>query len=548
MRLQSGRDGRSPGYHPNLKMEAPVHPRTWRSLAGAFLAFFALAVCLQWRGHAYAVDLADNPDEAGHYVSALMARDYLLAFPWPSPIAFATRFYDYYPAVAIGHWPPMFYFVQAVWMLAFGDTIRSTLILIAVISAATATLLFGAWRSLFGGLAAAGLAVAFLIAPIVQQYSRAVMAEMLVTFFIVLATLVYARYLRTERARDAVWFGIAASAAILTKPNGLVLALVPPLAILLGRRLTLARRASFWIPAAIVAALCGPWYVLTAGLASDGWSATYSPAWLLRKPAAENAIGLVMLAGPPMFALATLGVFLTVGRTATEAVARAERRAHWAAMAALGIATWLFLSFVLPVRGMRHLVPALPPILVFAAAAAACIAHGRARTARRVTAAVLLAIAVITLGVSAVRLKAKPDMGSAAVVEDILSRADLTSAVLLVSSEWYGEGVFIAALAARDARPQHRVLRASKVLSTSTWSGSDYRLSFETPEDADRALRAAHVEVLVVDMHEAPGPHTLHHRQLLAVIEQYPNHWEPMLQKASASGRFKVFRAVRHGT
>lgn len=529
-------------------METPVHSRTWRSLACAFVAFFAVALSLQWRGHTYAADLAANPDEAAHYVTALLARDYLLAFPWPSPMPFATRFYDHYPAVAIGHWPPMFYLTQAIWMVAFGDAIRTTLILIAAISAGTATLLFGAWRSLFGSLAAAGLALAFLIAPVVQQYSRAVMAEMLVTFFIVLATLVYARYLRTERSRDAVWFGIAASAAILTKPNGLVLALLPPLAIVLARRLPLARCASFWIPAAIVLALCGPWYALTAELASDGWTASYAPAWLLRKPAAENARGLVMLAGPPMFALAALGIFLTVGRTATEAVATSERRAHWAAMAALGIATWLFLSFVLPVRDMRHLVPALPPILVFAAAAGAHIAHGRPHTARRVTAAVLLAIAGVTLGVSAVRLKAKPDMGSAAVVEDILSRADLTIAVLLVSSEGYGEGVFIAALAARDARPQHRVLRASKVLSTSTWDGTDYRLSYETPEHADRALRAAHVEALVVDMHQTPGPHTLHHRQLLAVIEQYPNHWEPMPQKASASGRFKVFRAVRHGT
>ncbi len=146
------------------------------------------------------------------------------------------------------------------------------------------------------------------------------------------------------------------------------------------------------------------------------------------------------------------------------------------------------------------------------------------------------------------RVPPKADVGSAAVVAAIASDTSLDNRSILVSSEDYGEGVFIATLAARDRRPQHRVLRASRVLSTSTWNGSDYRLSFETPEDADRALRAAHVEVLVVDMQQTPGPHRLHHRQLLAVIEQYPNHWEPMLQKASASGRFKVFRAVRHGT
>jgi hypothetical protein len=42
-----------------------------------------------------------------------MVHDYVLDFPWPNPLRFAQAFYDYYPKVAFGHWPPFFYVVEA---------------------------------------------------------------------------------------------------------------------------------------------------------------------------------------------------------------------------------------------------------------------------------------------------------------------------------------------------------------------------------------------------------------------------------------------------
>ena len=52
-------------------------------------------------------------------MTGLMVRDYIAAgFP-DSPFRFAENYYLHYPKVAIGHWPPVFYSIQAAWMLIF---------------------------------------------------------------------------------------------------------------------------------------------------------------------------------------------------------------------------------------------------------------------------------------------------------------------------------------------------------------------------------------------------------------------------------------------
>jgi 4-amino-4-deoxy-L-arabinose transferase-like glycosyltransferase len=515
------------------------------SQSAIFVLLFALVVALQWRGGAYQADLGSSPDEPAHYVTGLMMRDYIATFPWQSPMPFATDFYAHYPMVAIGHWPPLFYLVQALWMLPFGESRVSILLLMATISSVTATILFHAWRPLFGAAVAGTLAVCFLIAPVVQEYSRAVMAETVVTLLAVLATLSYARYLQTERALAAILFGLTASAAILTKPTGLALGLLPPLAVIAARKLYLVKRGSFWLPLLIVLPLCGPWYILTADLARDGWTGVYDPSWLLRHPAAHNAMAVATLAGVPVFVAALAGLALAA-RSQPVHESRALQM-HLAAMAALLVSTLVFLSFVVPVQDRRHLIPALPALLALAVAATLFLARGaRLPLVRRAATAVLVVAALGTLAVQAARVRPKPRTGADAAAALIASRPELSHSVFLVSSEGFGEAVFIAELAALDERPEHRVLRASKVLSTSTWDGSDYRLTYATPEEVHRFLTNAHVDVVVIDTKPMEGPHSRHHRQLLSALHEYRDDWVPIVSDAAAaSDRFRVLRVAR---
>jgi 4-amino-4-deoxy-L-arabinose transferase-like glycosyltransferase len=518
-------------------MEATRRPRSW-TYPALFLAGLAIVCALQWQHRAYAADLSANPDEAAHFVTGLMARAYLLDFPWPAPLPFAQSFYESYPKVAIGHWPPLFYLAQAVWMAPFGGSVASALLLMAVITAATAVLLVRISQPLLGLPIAASIGAVFLIAPLTQKYSRAVMAEMPLTLLVLVAAIAFARYLSTRRAGDAVWFGLAAAAAILTKPNGLALALLPPIAIALARRFRIVAERAFWIPALIVLILCGPWYVLTARLASNGWSTSYDPSWLLRNPITSNAVDTLGLLGVPMLLLAGAGVWLSLsGPAGTEEI---KARDYTAVMAALGLSTWIFISVIVPVRGDRHLLPLLPPLLFFSGVACRRIVKLASVPRRTALAVVVAVVAIAPVVVAALRLAPKYDTGTGAIVAAIESDRELDGGAVLVSSEGFGEGTFIARLAESDRGRRHRVLRASQVLATSNWGGADYQLAYATPEDVDAALRRLGVAAIVVDMRPSPGPDTVHHQQLVEMLSRFPAHWQAT---GAPQRNFTLYRA-----
>jgi hypothetical protein len=229
-------------------------------------------------------------------------------------------------------------------------------------------------------------------------------------------------------------------------------------------------------------------------------------------------------------------------RDGDELAAGIRRRHYAASIAALALSTWIFVSVILPVRNERHLLPLLPALLLFAGVAIARIKGSGTNGWRTALAAVTAVIAIAPVVSGAARLPPKFDAGTAAVVRMIEADHDLDGGQILVSSELFGEGIFIATLAEHDHGNGHVVLRASKVLSSSTWSGSDYRLAFANADEMDAALRRLRVDAIVVDTRAAEGPHAAHHRQLLEMLSRYPTHW-PAMPSPAASPRFTMFRA-----
>ena len=70
----------------------------------AIVFVFAFDVAFLWQlfAGAYGSEFGGHPDEAGHYVTGLMVRDYVATgFPG-SPMKFAGEYYRHYPKVALG--------------------------------------------------------------------------------------------------------------------------------------------------------------------------------------------------------------------------------------------------------------------------------------------------------------------------------------------------------------------------------------------------------------------------------------------------------------
>jgi hypothetical protein len=504
-------------------------------------------VIWQYVSGAYRSELASHPDEAAHYITGLMMRDYAAALFPSSPIRFAEEYYLHYPKVAIGHWPPLFYIVQGIWMLVFSPSRISILLLMALITVATAASLQTVVEPAFGVIAGALAAVVFVCLPVVQKHSCMVMADMLVALLCFRAATAFGRYLDSQRWLDAAGFGAYASLAIMAKGNGLALALLPPIAIALARRPDTFKRASLWASAAMVAIVCGPWQLFTVNMVRNGWVRSPGLDYTLDSITRYSSL-LVGTAGIGMVGVAAIGAVTTLRDPFK---AHKEPKGIWASMTALFLSVAVF-NFVVPATiESRLLIPLLAPLVLLAIAGVGWLSRKIAFVipgplfARTGLIVCLLTLIFVR---TTFALSRKHNVGFDQVAEAVLSNPLLKNAIILVSSETNGEGAFIAEMAMREKRLGHIILRGSKVLAHSSWDGRSYECVYRTSTEVDRYMTELPVRVLVVDT--SSGAPLDHHRNLMNMISEHPEDWvlvDSYPRESAADAKvIRVYRLIGH--
>ncbi len=509
-----------------------------------FSFYFLCVVLLQWRGNAFRSELGGNRDEPAHFITGLMVRDYIAAgFPGP-PLPYARNYYVHYPEVALGHWPPFFYVVQAAWTLVFTASRTSVMLLIAAITALLATVLCDTLREEFSPWLGAGAAALMISLPVIEEFSLLLMAEMLLALLVLLAVLAYGRYLDTERWQSAVWFGIWATLALLTKGTAVQLAVVPAFAVLAGRRWHLLRRFWFWFPAILVAAIAGPWYLFVPGaqheLVSRFGGIHFHRDRLMATPAAwDGMLGLV-----PLIA-AALGLLLW-GRQHLYG----SPAGKWTAGIGVVLGAYLARLFV-GAYEQRHLLVNIPILMMFAAACAGWFFRRpmwqRLAAGPKVLLAGLPLIALIGFNIH--QSPVKQHYGFSEAAQDLLSRPAFRTSVLLVSAGSKGEGMLISEVAARESRPGHIVLRASKMLASEDWMGFHYQPLFQDQQEVLQYLESIPVGIVIID---GDGRSTPHGQLLYQGIQSHPEKWELLARYPPAgasnpgSGDIQVYRLIGH--
>jgi 4-amino-4-deoxy-L-arabinose transferase-like glycosyltransferase len=449
-----------------------------------------------------------------------MVRGYALSFDWRDPMGFAQAYYHHYPRVALGHWPPVFYAVQTLWTLPFSPSRLSILAFMAFQTALCGTLAYLFWRERTGHVAAFGIGAVFLLTTTVQWLTAHVMAEMLVLVWMLLAMWAFAAYVRSERWRDSVLFGCFAAAAIMTKANGFALALLPPMAVLLSRKLHLSFRPSFWAPAGIVVAICLPWYALTINAAKDGWTGSTDPQFLLKSVARANLESLYSELGIALLFTAVAGLY-----SSTLKPVWAGRPVHpvWAVSAAAIVSVLVFHTFITPVREARHLSYAIPAILAFSACGIRYLASWLWPVGRKtgLAAASIAAIVLAAFVAQCFRITEKPSMGAADLAALLASGPYANKQILAASPDARGEGAVIAEMAMRQPLPLRRVIRASKALASTSWDGGRYQVLAEDTSQVMAILAAQGAEIVVI---EKPGSQTgpPHYVRVLEAIQERP--------------------------
>lgn len=514
--------------------------RHWFDLQSVVVAvvLLVLVITVQIMCGAYTSEMTLNADEAAHFLSGLMVRDYVLSGFDGAPMDFARNYYSHYPKIGIGNWPPAFYGMQGIWMLLLPASRTSTVVLLALLMWTVAWLVFRATRPTLGAPLAAFAAVCCIMLRPVPAFISVVMTEIPLTFFSVTAVLFWMRFMETEDSKYLVGFGVFSILAIMMKGNGLALALLPPFSIAIGRRWNVLRMPAVWKTGGAVALLTVPWVLYYLPTMRAGWALPDQPIGQFSHPTYYprefvNVLGVALV----IFAL--FGMFARLRPRSTGEPQHG--RLMWQSAFAAILAGVVFHT-IAPggLLDIRHMIPVFPFIAMFVAAGASALAAGAMHVVRNrtlaMTATILFAGAFMLH--QALPLAGVPLNGfRAAATEIVSSHAVPQPVVSLISSDVAGEGAMVVEMALKDkARPSHRVWRASKLLASVTWAGRRYRMRAETTDGVLVLLERANVDVIVFDRMESKMPHQ---RLLERLIAERPDRFQLRATRPTVRGSMR---------
>lgn len=479
-----------------------------------FLTLIALVFGLQYATGAYQATLNAYPDEAAHYVTGVMVDQFLRNGALSNPLRFVETYYLYYPKVALGHWPPLLYGIQAAWTLIFDTSRSSVLFLQAVLAGLLGAVVFRAAQS-FLGWAAWGIAAVYLLLPQVVALNSMVMAESLLTAAMLVATLYLGKAMDGPSTQATALAGLFVVLSIMTKGTGWALLLIPVYAALLFRRTAFLISKPAIVTLGLVLLVCLPWQFYTAGMVVNGFqqsrpSLGYALAAL---PASLEILSYELGRGTLLFV--AIGVYAALFR---------YRNPFWEAILCSILAQ--FTLHILTPSGMefRKLVPLVPQLLFLAAAGAALCFEALPRSwqAARPFAAVA---AVLLCAFPSLPYPAKPSSIYPQLVAD-LDPIVADNAAILISSglTWDGEGAMVSEYALLHPRPRAYVLRASKLLSSQLWSGQGYQLRFQHEQELAQIIEAIPISFIVFDHRPTPEP-APHHVALGEFLRNHSQQW-----------------------
>lgn len=486
-------------------------------------------------------DLGGDPDEAAHAVTSLMVSDFLTGGWRQPPMSFANRYYADFPKVALGHYPPGYYLLSGLW-LSPGPSIKSFFVLQSLLSALLGALLYRLASKIVSLPAAMMAGFLSSAMPLALEQIQLVMSDTMLALLCLVAVASWRAYMNRPTCRRALGFGFVAAAAILTKGSAIGLAAIPLVATVISRRLELFKKPSWWLSAAPVVILAGPWMFFSAKITADGMS--HQPLLEFFRDALSFYIeALPQNLGWPLFILSAVGAFALL-----ILAARGPRRAEASALLGLLIGMTAVMLMVPAGLNDRYILPILPVLLAGAVLAADKLS---AVSPRHKGLAVLCIVAAAYA--PAASWPEKSVHGFTAAVQRSSGRLPTTQPERwLVASDPRGEGAIIAAAA--FGCPQRspsvlRVYRGSKELASSDWMGRGYQPAFTDESKLLGHLDKLQIQRVFVDLSVPDGRQTLHERQLLAALQSAKDHWhldfeQSITRRPRETGVLRVYRRI----
>lgn len=184
-------------------------------------------------------------DASRHAMNGVFLRDLLMG-GMLHPIQFAKAYYEQYPAINIGFYPPFFYISSVPLLLLFGVSHAVSQSVVALYTLAAAILIFGICRSVMDRFSALATALCILLFAPLALWARQVQLDVPAIALYLFTAFALIRYLETGRQKWMFGSAILLGLSLLTRVQGIFLVPVfllvlfvqrPPECPALGRRI-----------------------------------------------------------------------------------------------------------------------------------------------------------------------------------------------------------------------------------------------------------------------------------------------------------------------
>ena len=203
-----------------------------------------------------------NVDEAQHAVTGLFVADAMHDLPLFHPVAYSYRYYAQYPAIALVHWPPLFYVVEGLSFRVLGPSVVSARISVLLFLALLIYQWFRLVEELQGPFTATVSVIMLATIPLMLVFEKAVMLEIPSLALGVAAIRYWIRYLDDGRRASVIRWALWASAALLCKQTSIYIFVFCLFSVAATRRWERVWTRNIWPAIAICAVLAGPFYML----------------------------------------------------------------------------------------------------------------------------------------------------------------------------------------------------------------------------------------------------------------------------------------------
>jgi len=500
-------------------------------IAAFFLLGGLLILGFQFSNGAFDSDLGGDPDEAAHAVTALMVHDYLWFGLGSAPLEFASRYYDSFPKVALGHYPPGYYLPAAAALSLWCDP--NALIALQAVWA-SALMIVGylfARRWITGGDGLLAVLPALMIVSLSQviHVGFHVMADLQLAVTVFAALWAWHSYLHCPSWKAALSFGGLAAVAILTKGSAMGLAGVPLISLVLGRRWSDLKRSHWWGAGLPVVLLAGPWMLYSVRFTQEGFVDQH-PLDFFFDAVRYYADALPRVLGWPMIVLILLA-FARLTWDSLRGSIESVRLVLWA-----GCLSMQGIVMVVPTGySDRYLLPSLlPAVLLVLIEVCYWLPGGslksqrpqRLQWARRVVVAAL----VIITAVLTHRVRPKHVSGFGEVVERLATDQGAGGKHRwLVASDPRGEGAVIAAAAFFTEDRLSGALsvqRGSKTLVDTDWLGKSYQPKFSDASSLLALLDEKQIQAVLVDLSLPFEKILAHEKSLKNALDGSDSGWQ----------------------